>query len=758
MGNPLSNTTTTTSKPLTAVSLANVPHGPGMLDKSLEKKNHEMVALGIPANTAPYSTHDASGSDDIQLYDGEVPTILKNFRGWVNPEDLPPKPQCIAQQNDDDWLRAMTRCTKLRCTNKFIFCTHRQWLTELSCLRAEFHPSFMERYNDHCSRSVLAKAQLMHWIQAVAGRSWIVDIGDTNKLQNLSPKSLLRGYKTTDVAEKAPYCMRKSTSLLVEKFDLTMLVCTFTSTTISQGNAARPWEYSPRLKSMTPLSWDTAGYDLTHGHIADGVYFDVECFCHRFSDQQQQGEPCSTQLDLTKERLWIHAVCGPSVLPKDWEKSLKTLGQDYIPMKRWERSSDITNMPENVTALSEECTTDACDTDSEGFCQLVPVMDRSCMCSRLDYDLCQGACQDFESRKQYVQWIHKLCGGDRGWNGLPDDWHQLLEPRPRDMIPWRWTLKPASTSDIACPSYPIMMGSLALINVVAGLAVFFGERYTRGSTTLAPPRMSPLLVLRALVLASVQLAGYWLMVEIIQSTPRYSDVPEFQLFLLFCSLPRLGWLVIAPTSIHRPDSKDLTAASSALCAEVLLQIPNLCYMAMTVIYGLKHGIYFGVLPSTEVGYFAWLMYGGALMWLVAVAFMALPIFHIIRTMFDIGREADRDLPRFGVSGFATTYRDARDCDPLLPEQHRNAPSKVDFYGAVPGRAEQIQSEEDPRAPHLKLYVVLTLGFPLIFLAQSLFWIGFLRVSGDDFCPPSTGMLTGVELVSSLMAVALKFVL
>ncbi|KAJ4009600.1 hypothetical protein NW766_008720 [Fusarium irregulare] len=48
MGNPLSNTTSTTSTPLTAGSLASVPYGPGMLDKSLEKQNHEMVALGIP--------------------------------------------------------------------------------------------------------------------------------------------------------------------------------------------------------------------------------------------------------------------------------------------------------------------------------------------------------------------------------------------------------------------------------------------------------------------------------------------------------------------------------------------------------------------------------------------------------------------------------------------------------------------------------------------------------------------------------------
>ncbi|KAJ4010013.1 hypothetical protein NW752_009190 [Fusarium irregulare] len=674
------------------------------------------------------ATHDASGSDDIQLYDEDVPTILKNFGGWVNPEDLPPMPQCIAQQNADDWLRAMTRCTKLRCTNKFIFCTHHQWLTELSCLRDEFHPFFMQRYIDHCSRSVLAKAQLMHWVQAVAGRSWIVVIGDTNKLQNLSPKSLPRGYKTTDVAEKAPYCMKKPNSLLLENFGFTMLSCTFTSKTISQGNAARPWEYSPRLKGMTALSWDTAGYDLTHGNIAGGVYFDVECFCHRFSDQQQEFEPCSDELELTKERLWIHAICGASALPRNWNISLMIPDINYISMERWERSSDIPNMPDNVTASSQECTVDVCDTDSEGFCQLVPAVDRRCMCGKINYSLCQGACQSFESRKKYLNLLWNLCGDERGWHGLPDDWLQLLDPRPRDMIPWQWSLSPDNANDAVCPSYNMIMGSLALVNLAIGLAICFGERFTRNSNTLARPLTTPVLILRALVLASVQLVGYWLMVQMIQSTPGYNRVPKIQLLLLLCSLPRLGWLVLAPTSIHRPESKDLMAASSALYAEVLLQIPNFYYMAMTVIYGLKHGFYFGVLPSTEVGHSAWLMYGGALMWLVVVPLMA-----IAHTFFDFTHTtgvADGYLSNYGVEDCAKVYKDLGVCDPLLPDQHRNSSFKDSHYGTVPMTAGSSR-HEDSRAPHLKLYEILTLGFILIFLAQSMFWIGFLRVSGDE---------------------------
>ncbi|KAJ4139763.1 hypothetical protein NW768_001107 [Fusarium equiseti] len=719
---------------------------------------HALLLFAVSVAALTDATHDAR-SDDIRLYDGEVPTILENRGGWVNPEDLPPMPQCIAQQDGSAWLNAMTRCTQHRCTNHFIFCTHHQWLTELSCLRDEFHPYALERYYDYCSRSVLAKAQLMHWIQEVTGRSWLAVIGDTNGLQNLSPKSLPQGYKAVDVAEKAPYCMRKPTSLLVEKFDLTMASCGFTSTTISVGNAARPWEYNPRLGSMTALSYDTAGYDLTHGHIPTGEYFDVDCFCHRFSNQQH--EPCSDRLELTKERLWIHAICGSSALPRNWDKSLMIPGLDYIPMERWNRSSDIPNMPENITALSQECTTDVCDTDSEGFCQLVPAINKKCMCSKIDYDLCQGACQSFESRKQYLNWLFSLCGDYRGWNGLPEDWLQLLEPRPRDMIPWRWSLRPDSESGITCPSYLMKMGSLALVNLATGLAVYFGERLSRHTTTLPSPPTSPVWILRALVLASVQFIGYWLLVEIINNTPGYSHVPKAQLLLLLCSLPRLGWLVIAPTGIHRPESKDLTAASSGLYAEVLLQIPSLYYMTMTVNYGLQHGFYFGVLPNTDIGYSAWLIYGGALMWLVVVGLMAVPSIRIVRTMFHFNRAADESdgyLSSYGVGNYAKYIKNARVCDPLLRDQHWNASPNEYHYGTVAVRAEASHPEEDHRAPHLKLYVVLTLGFPLIFLAQGLFWIGLLRVSCDDFCPPSISLLAGVGLVSSLMGVTLKFVL
>ena len=94
---------------------------------------------------------------------GESPILnpRNNHNGWVNPEDLTPMPQCIAQQDQSTWLSSMTKCTSKRCTSHFLFiCTHHQWLTQLSCLSIGFSADVIKGYLPYCSRSVLAKAQL----------------------------------------------------------------------------------------------------------------------------------------------------------------------------------------------------------------------------------------------------------------------------------------------------------------------------------------------------------------------------------------------------------------------------------------------------------------------------------------------------------------------------------------------------------------------------------------------------------------------
>ncbi|KAH6991936.1 hypothetical protein EDB82DRAFT_494759 [Fusarium venenatum] len=691
---------------------------------------HALLVLGASGVVLTDTTHDSSGLYDLELHDGNDATIQKNYKGWVNPEDLPPMPQCIAQQDQTGWLSAMTKCTRHRCTHWFIFCTHYQWLTELSCLRNEFSPSTIQRYISYCSRSVLAEAQLAEWIQHITGRNWLVHLGDTNGLQSLSPRSLTQGFKTVSVEEKAPTCLKKSTSQINEPFEHVMASCGFTSTTLHEGNADRPWEYSTARKSMTALGFDTAGYDLTNSHIPLGEYFDKECFCNYFSIDPKH-EPCSDQLDLAKERLWLHAICGSSQLPVNWKKSLKVVGENYIPTYRWASSSDLPDLPQSIPELSEQCRTEACNTDPEGFCQVESAIDRTCVCGKLDYSLCQGPCQNFESRKKYVWWLVDLCDDFEDWHGLPNDWHELLAPRPRDMIPWRWILRPESDRDINCPSYAANLSSLAFVNIAIALAVYFGERFSRNVKAPESPPQSPAWVLRGLVLASVQAAGHWIAINTIQSTPGYESVPTLQLILLLCTMPRLGWLAIAPKEIHCSESKDLTAACSALYAEGFLQIPNLYSMTTVLNYGFRNGFYFGVLPYTELGYSAWMMYGGALLWLVAVALIVVIVIRILRPVFathTLIYTVSEDLSKCDGNKCTSTNERDETGHLLINPEYSGLGERL-RYGTIPEVAGPSQPPNSLREPHLSLYVVLTAGFPVIFLAQCLFWIGFVRVSG-----------------------------
>ncbi|KAI9147517.1 hypothetical protein HJFPF1_12543 [Paramyrothecium foliicola] len=315
-------------------------------------------------NQDPISTLDRT------THDRDYARALANFDGWINPEDLVPMPQCVAQQDQSTWLSAMTKCTSKRCTSHFgIICTHHQWLTQLSCLSVEFPPEVVRVYLPYCSRSVLAKAQLYHWISDATGRTWLVDVGDAAELHNLSPILLSRGYADMHVFDKAPKCLENSASYpSMEPIRHVISSCIFTGTTQRTGNTLRSWEYSESMRSMIALGYATTGYDLTGIHINDGEYFDKECFCRNFNENWKR-ESCSEsgQLDLTRERLWLSATCGLSSLPSNWIEGLKTIESGYIPIGDWQWPQCLVDVPTQITSLFSQCATDACERDSDGY-------------------------------------------------------------------------------------------------------------------------------------------------------------------------------------------------------------------------------------------------------------------------------------------------------------------------------------------------------------------------------------------------------
>ncbi|KAJ9256887.1 hypothetical protein DTO195F2_5712 [Paecilomyces variotii] len=711
-------------------------------------------------------------------------TPPNNYNGWVNPEDLPAMPQCIAQQNQSAWLNAITECTAKQCTSYFGFiCTHQQWLTELCCLTIAFPSDVLESYLPYCGRSVLAKAQLYLWIWNVTGRTWLVDVGDANGLQNLSPASLAEGYADLSVIYNAPSCLTGSVSAQsMERFQHVVASCMFTGTTQHTGNAARPWEYSEFLQSMIALDFETVGYDLTRYSIRDGDYIDKECFCNAFT-VDPKSEPClgSGQMDLTKERLWMNATCGSMSLPGNWTDKLKTTEFAYIPIEDWHWPMCVADMPKQVIELPDQCATDACEIDSDGYCKVKRAVDRACFCRDISYDSCGGSCQIFETRIDYINWLRDLCGNVKDWHGLPHNWRQLAAPTSLDMIPWRWTVKPSNCSNSAhitrlgyirptetCASNGWKLRSFALVNIATFLAAFLSlQKVMRRIARDFPRHSRPWCWLfKGIIITALQLLANWFNAFLVQTTPGYKDVPLFQLMLLWCSIPRPAWLTILLVGVQPFETMNFSAAGSSLCAEVLLQFASSYYMSTTINYGREHNLYLGGMEGAERQGLAKIMYAGALMWLLSISLALAQLVRTTRRMNRLVRFSSLDLLKWqrgkqtiwNIAEELMTQRYARFKENFAPYWVDQCMSSEETpLTKCKGRDDMkygtfsVESQDHWLSQKLfvELYAATVIYMFFLWIAQWLFWGGFLKLSSEEFCPPRLGVLAAIWIAFSV---------
>jgi len=701
--------------------------------------------------------------------EGRTLAPLVNRNGWVNPEDLTPMPQCIAQQDQSIWLSAMTDCTSKQCTSHFgVICTHHQWLTQLSCLSTTFSPDVVRAYLPFCSRSVLAKAQLFQWIRMYTGRTWLVEIGDANELQTLSPASLTKGYAAVDVTNKAPACLTDSSSASsMGSFQYTMASCGFTANTEHTGNAARPWEYSDPLRSIIALDFETVGYNLTHHEIVDGDYFDKGCFCKTFNTDFET-EPCSgSGLALTRERLWMNATCGPTSVPSNWTDGLQTTTYAYIATENWRWPDCVASMPKKVVGLADQCATDACEVDSRGYCTIKRAVERARFCRSISYSACKGACHVFEARINFVNWLHDLCGSEEEWHGLPKHWRQLAAPTPLDMIPWQWSVKPindSSPSSISrskhlkskqtCPSTEWKLSSLVLINAATLLTGFLALRsgislriraYLNSSNSRS-------WFLTGLAIAALHLFANWVNAILIQSTPGYEDIPITQLVLLWCSMPRLTWLTVLVVGVQPFEATSVPTVVACLFAETILQALSASHIIATVNYGREHDFYNHGMARLGAAPWAQLMYAGALMWLVVIILALGLLIHAMRRMKVSDRGAEIN-PSWSQTSKQTTPNAAEGCmtpfndrwtwleeelaghwlnkswnmeeTPLVSGEGQDRT----VYGTLPVKGPRNRSIKKGT---VRLCLITFISMALLWVAQGLFWAGFIGLSVEEY--------------------------
>jgi len=721
---------------------------------------------------------------DTVLHPGKLPlsqqdltlTPLVNRHDWVNPEDLMAMPQCIAQQDQSTWLEVLTRCTHRQCTRHFgpAICTHHQWLTQLSCLSTAFSPEVVSEYAAYCGRSVLAKAQLFEWIRTVTDRTWLVEAGDTNGLQSLSPTSLAKGYAAISVINKAPRCLTESTSTSsLEPFDRIMASCSFEATSRHTGNAGRPWEYRESSRSMVALDYEIVGYDATHHSIEYGEYFEKQCFCKNFHAESATSDCSGPGLDLTSEWLWMNATCGSAALPSNWTKELKTTVYDYIPVESWHWPQCVDSMPEETIALADQCTTDACEVDSDGYCTVMRAVDRACYCHNISYNTCKGACHVFETRIDYVEWLHGLCGDEHESKALPSDWRRLATVTILDMIPWTWFTDSNGDSRLAigkhlgnsevrssCASTEWKHLSLILVNMATFFVTLMGPKLGSGSRSSHYENEFSWFP-RGLGMAAFTLIANGFNAFLVQSTPGYEDVPMIELALLWCSLPRLTWLVLLIVGVQPFKRSIFSAAASCLVAECVLQALSASALYTTVAYGYEHSFYGQYMARLAASPSAQWMYFGALAWLLVIVVTVVSLLQALFGSIQSHSSTEAKTANPPLAAEMTrpvverwtwleeklaVYWIDKDWDleetPLMnPEGHTYA-----VYGTLPVKGPDNRSNK--RGPvRLTLIVIISMFF--FWVAQGVFWVGFIGLTAEEFCPPNLGFLTVSWMVSSM---------
>ncbi len=231
-------------------------------------------------------------------------------------------------------------------------------------------------------------------------------------------------------------------------------------------------------------------------------------------------------------------------------------------------------------------------------------------------------------------------------------------------LPWEWSITPEDTLTTKCPSAATILGTFAIINVVATvLGVFFGHRIVLNRLTcgiLGRNKNSSLWKITWVFPFGLQLGANALIAAIIKHTPGYNaNFKIWELMLFFTARPRLSWIVVGflgcydqangrmlwieddeengqqtsrlSSLAREEDFPWLSTAMSQMVAEVLLKIISLYIMGITANFAASRGYYKLGETYNSLPHFAHLMYAGALYFLVVgTLFLLTFIIHLVQ--------------------------------------------------------------------------------------------------------------------------------
>jgi hypothetical protein len=382
----------------------------------------------------------------------------------------------------------------------------------------------------------------------------------------------------------------------------------------------------------------------------DGLAVDTTCVCGNYT-RGDCTQSCKTDLSQYLFSSWINATCGnlsSNIIPSNWSDSFNF--SDLIVV-----TSAVTDSPDLLPScmtllVDQGLSKPSCDGDQEWLSCVYPgnirdlipypvssiygvysFMDKDCACSSMEYGkICNSTCSSWWNRAAMVTWMGDICG----LSGLPSNWKDLLHVQDYELMPWATAIQPSGSGEhSSCPSAAESLAVFAAVNLAMAILIplmgrrTFVQRITMG---LLGKTHSRGWLLTGPIGLGLHIASNAINAYITRKTPGYESVSIGALILLWCTRPRLAWMIAVLIPWQAEEAMYFSVAASTLLAEVVLQLFAAYTMGKAVQYGRAQRFYkrhaFDGAPHAED---ALLMYAGAVLWLVVIFFAILACFYVI---------------------------------------------------------------------------------------------------------------------------------
>ncbi|KAF8860334.1 hypothetical protein BDZ45DRAFT_318188 [Acephala macrosclerotiorum] len=288
--------------------------------------------------------------------------------------------------------------------------------------------------------------------------------------------------------------------------------------------------------------------------------------------------------------------------------------------------------PSCVDALNITCTS-LYYASQQCWSEAFPPGPQDCLCSAMVATNCTQFCQATpKDRISYFNWALDLCNSfinpiNATTNAtFATSWpeaHNRSSAIFEDLFPFAWSiaLTTATKNPPHFPSKALKIASFAINNAIVGIAtLLLGRRttvmwLTKGYYGTAGMKSWPFF---SILIAGITIFANFINAVLIKRTADFSSPNIGTLVLFLATRPRMGWIATALIPLQKEQSMYISSGVTTLLSEFFLHIIASVFMFKTVIFAEPRD-YFkpNFLRNVPGSWSALLMYCGALIWAIS---------------------------------------------------------------------------------------------------------------------------------------------